>query len=143
MFNVIRSCCLALAMLVWIASTGSTETTHHIPDAAVVAGVGQRRKRPSTKKDDSQLSPDPLNANRGTERGQRALDRSLREYGPGRSVLIDRHGTIIAGNKTYERAKQLDIPVQVVKSDGTTLICRAARGSGPWNRSTRPCARGG
>ena len=42
--------------------------------------------------------------------------------GPGRSVLIDRHGTIIAGNKTYERAKQLDIPVQVVKSDGTTLI---------------------
>ena len=79
MFDIIRSCCLALAMLVWVARTESTETTHHIPDAAVVASVGQRRRRPSTKKDDSQLSPDPLNANRATERGQRALDRSLRE----------------------------------------------------------------
>jgi DNA modification methylase len=74
------------------------------------------------KKGDSQLSLDPLNANRGTERGQRELDRSLREYGTGRSVLVDRNGVIIAGNKTYERAKQLNIPIRVVKSDGTTLI---------------------
>ncbi len=70
----------------------------------------------------SDLTPDPQNANRGTARGREALAKSLQEYGPGRAVLIDRHNTIIAGNKTYERAKQLNIPVRVAKSDGTTLI---------------------
>ena len=40
------------------------------------------------------LAADPHNANRGTDRGREALARSLRDYGPGRSVLIDRHGTI-------------------------------------------------
>ena len=85
MLDIIRSCGLALALLVWVATTIATK--HHLPDAAVVAGLGHRRKRASTKKTDPRLSPNRLNANRGTERGQRALDRSLREYGPGRSVL--------------------------------------------------------
>ena len=35
------------------------------------------------------LQPDSHNANRGTERGRAALERSLREYGAGRAVLID------------------------------------------------------
>jgi hypothetical protein len=33
-----------------------------------------------------------------------------------------RHGYVIAGNKTVEQAKALQIPLQVVKSDGTYLI---------------------
>jgi DNA modification methylase len=68
------------------------------------------------------LTPDPQNANRGTDRGRAALERSLREYGPGRAVLIDRHGRIIAGNKTVEQAKRLHIPLHVVKTDGHQLI---------------------
>jgi putative transposase len=68
------------------------------------------------------LTPDPHNANRGTVRGREALDRSLREYGAGRAVLIDRHGCVIAGNKTVEQAKRLNIPLRVVKTDGTHLI---------------------
>src|SRR5262245_21523444 len=40
------------------------------------------------------LVPDSRNANRGTDRGRAALERSLREYGPGRAVLIDRQGRI-------------------------------------------------
>ena len=68
------------------------------------------------------LTPDPQNANRGTERGREALAQSLREFGPGRAVLIDRHGNIIAGNKTVEEAKRLNIPLQVVKTDGDVLI---------------------
>ena len=70
----------------------------------------------------SDLSFDPQNANRGTERGRAALLKSLREYGVGRAVLIDRHGSIIAGNKTVEQARHLDIPLRVVKTDGTHLI---------------------
>jgi DNA methylase len=65
---------------------------------------------------------DPQNANLGTSRGRHALERSLREYGAGRAVLIDRHGTVIAGNKTVQQAKALKIPLQVVKTDGTHLI---------------------
>ncbi len=57
------------------------------------------------------LQSDPHNANRGTDRGREALTRSLREYGAGRAVLIDRHGTVIAGNKTVEEAKRLNIPL--------------------------------
>src|SRR5437870_3156686 len=67
------------------------------------------------------LKPDPHNANRGTDRGRAALERSLREYGVGRAVLIDRHGGIIAGNKTVEQAKRLNIPLRVVKTDGHHL----------------------
>lgn len=68
------------------------------------------------------LNPDPLNANRGTDRGREALARSLREYGAGRAVLIDRHGRIIAGNKTVEQAKRLSIPLRVVQTDGHHLV---------------------
>jgi hypothetical protein len=68
------------------------------------------------------LKPDPLNANRGTDRGREALERSLRDFGPGRAVLIDRHGSIIAGNKTVEQAKRLNIPLRVIKTDGRHLI---------------------
>jgi DNA modification methylase len=68
--------------------------------------------------------PDPFNANRGTPRGREALDWSLREFGLGRSILIDRHGVILAGNKTVERAQALElhVPVRVVRTDGTELI---------------------
>ena len=68
------------------------------------------------------LIPDPQNTNRGTARGREALARSLREYGAGRAVLIDRDGRIIAGNKTVEQANALGLRLRVVKTDGTDLI---------------------
>ena len=68
------------------------------------------------------LTADPRNANRGTARGRDALDRSLREFGPARSIVIDRTGTIIAGHKTVERATRLGIPLRVVQTDGRHLI---------------------
>ena len=46
------------------------------------------------------LQPDPLNANRGTDRGREALRRSLRTYGAGRSIVIDKRGRILGGHKT-------------------------------------------
>ncbi len=48
----------------------------------------------------SDLSPDLRNANLGTERGHAMLERSLQETGAGRSILVDKHGKVIAGNKT-------------------------------------------
>ena len=85
--------------------------------------AGQRRRDGSTTpRNLGDLTPDPHNANRGTDRGRAALERSLREYGAGRAVLIDRQGRIIAGNKTVEQAKELNIPLRVIKTDGQHLI---------------------
>jgi hypothetical protein len=70
----------------------------------------------------SDLTPDSNNANLGTARGREALADSLREFGPGRAVLIDRHGQIIAGNKTVAEAQRLNIPLRVIKTDGHHLI---------------------
>ena len=47
----------------------------------------------------SELVPDPMNANKGTERGAYMVRRSLEKLGAGRSVLVDKHGVLIAGNK--------------------------------------------
>ena len=60
-------------------------------------------KRPSTRARQTpiqsldDLKPDPLNANRGTDRGREALRRSLHTYGAGRSIVIDKRGRILGG----------------------------------------------
>jgi hypothetical protein len=71
----------------------------------------------------SDLKPDQRNANKGTERGAYMLEHSLREYGAGRSILIDRDGNIVAGNKTAEEAAALGLEeVIVVPTDGRQLV---------------------
>jgi DNA modification methylase len=71
----------------------------------------------------SDLTPDGRNANKGTKKGAKLIQESLRAYGAGRSVLIDKNGAIIAGNKTVENAKAIGLKdVIVVPSDGTKLI---------------------
>jgi len=67
--------------------------------------------------------PDPKNANRGTARGLKVLDNSVGQYGAGRSLLADRNGTLIAGNKTQDRL--IDHGIEdaiVVESDGTKAV---------------------
>lgn len=69
------------------------------------------------------VAPDPANANRGTERGAAALERSLRELGAGRSILLDKHGVAIAGNKTLQKAAELGFDeLLIVPTDGRQLV---------------------
>lgn len=69
------------------------------------------------------LVPDARNANKGTERGLRMLEDSLREDGAGRGILLDRNGNVIAGNKTLESAVDLGFSeVIVVPVDGKQLV---------------------
>lgn len=56
------------------------------------------------------------------ERNKSIIENSLKEYGAGRSILLDADDTIIAGNGTYEQAQKLGIPVKIIETDGTTLI---------------------
>lgn len=70
-----------------------------------------------------ELVPDDKNANKGTEKGRKALDKSLHKYGAGRSILIDKNNRIIAGNKTAEQAEVVGIDdVVIVETDGTKLV---------------------
>ncbi len=68
------------------------------------------------------IRPDDRNANVGTERGQYMVAHSLEQYGAGRSILVDKHGKIVAGNKTHQAAVEMGLDVQIVESDGRSLV---------------------
>ena len=71
----------------------------------------------------SALTPDDRNANKGTQRGTGMLEDSLRKYGAGRSILTDKNGRIIAGNKTAEGAASIGLDEAiVVRTDGNRLV---------------------
>jgi hypothetical protein len=72
--------------------------------------------------DYSSIQPDRKNANKGTERGRYMVEASLRETGAGRSILLDKDGRIIAGNKTFEAASDIGLPVRIVQTDGSELV---------------------
>lgn len=70
----------------------------------------------------SDLTPDTANANKGTERGRYMVEASLTETGAGRSIVADKDGRIIAGNKTLEAWAGMGGAVKVVETDGHELV---------------------
>lgn len=69
------------------------------------------------------LIQDDRNLNKGTERGQQLIEKSLREFGAGRSILLDKNNRIIAGNKTHKNAELAGLDdVIIVETDGTKLV---------------------
>lgn len=68
------------------------------------------------------LRPDATNANKGTARGRGMVEASLRETGAGRSILADKAGRIIAGNKTLEAWADIGGEIEVVRTDGKKLV---------------------
>ena len=78
-----------------------------------------------TKKIDTlaDLTPDGENFNKHTEFGTKLLEDSLRKFGAGRSILVDKDGNIIAGNGVVETAAGIGMDdVVVVQTDGTKLV---------------------
>ena len=73
--------------------------------------------------DIQELVQDQHNFNKGTAQGEKLMQKSLTELGAGRSILIDKDGNIIAGNKTQKAAIAAGIQkVRVIESDGSELI---------------------
>lgn len=71
----------------------------------------------------NELIPDDLNANKGTEYGEHLIDKSFRELGAGRSVLLDKNNRLIAGNKSTLKCAEIGIEdVIIVETDGTKLV---------------------
>lgn len=71
----------------------------------------------------SDLIPDNKNFNKGTDLGNSLIKKSLEHFGAGRSILIDKHNNIIAGNKSVENAIAIGMDdLQIVESDGSKII---------------------
>ncbi len=69
------------------------------------------------------LVPDNKNANKGTQYGQHLIENSLRKFGAGRSILIDKNNRIIAGNKTVENAGSIGLDdVIIVETTGDKVV---------------------
>ena len=70
-----------------------------------------------------ELEQDLHNFNKGTEAGQQLMERSFKELGAGRSILLDRNGNIIAGNKSQKAAIAAGIKrVRVIETTGDELV---------------------
>ena len=73
--------------------------------------------------DINELTQDQHNFNKGTAKGKKLMNKSLKELGAGRSILLDKNGNIIAGNKTQLAAIEAGITkVRVIESTGDELV---------------------
>lgn len=78
------------------------------------------------------LKFDRDNARRHPERNREVLEKSLKELGAARSIVIDEDGVVLAGNATVEAATKVGLEkVQVIDADGETVIAVRRRGLTP------------
>lgn len=71
----------------------------------------------------SDLRFDDKNMNAHTAKGMGMLEKSLQQFGAGRSILIDKNNRIIGGNGVVEAAGNIGLEdVQIVESDGKKII---------------------
>ena len=69
------------------------------------------------------IIPDSHNFNAGTEKGREMIEKSFRELGAGRSILLDKNNRIIAGNKSQQAAIAAGITkVRIVDTDGDEIV---------------------
>ena len=69
------------------------------------------------------LKFDNKNFNNHTEYGMSLLEKSLRENGAGRSILLDKDNNIIAGNGIVEVAGQIGLnKVKIVETTGDEIV---------------------
>ena len=70
----------------------------------------------------SDLTPDDKNYNKGTQFGNSLIEKSLRKFGAGRSILLDKNNRIIAGNKTIENAYTIGLDDVLVVENVSVLV---------------------
>lgn len=70
-----------------------------------------------------ELIPDDHNFNKGTEFGAYLMEKSFREFGAGRSILLDKNNRVIAGNKSLQTAAEIGLEdVIVVETTGSQIV---------------------
>lgn len=74
------------------------------------------------EKEEVEITFDQRNYRKHSKKNKDLIKKSLEELGAGRSVLLDKENSLVAGNGVFEQAKALGIPVRVVETDGSELI---------------------
>jgi len=88
-----------------------------------MAEQGAGRRPADTIMHIGDLTPDHANARKHNPRNIGMLVESLQEVGAARSIVIDEHGRVLAGNGTIDAAAQAGIErVVVVDADGETIV---------------------
>lgn len=73
--------------------------------------------------DIKELKFDEHNFNRHNDEGMSLLEKSIKENGLGRSILLDKDNNIVGGNGVTEKAIELGkTKVRIIETDGSELI---------------------
>lgn len=81
-----------------------------------------RKRAPKRKAAVPDLRPDPENPNLGTKRGLELLETSFEQFGAMRSAVAAADGVVLAGNKSFETAKEKGFKIREIESDGKTFF---------------------
>lgn len=68
------------------------------------------------------IKQDSRNYRIHTDQNKELIRKSLEDCGAGRSILVDKNDRIIAGNGIFEQAQALNIPTEIIETDGKKLI---------------------
>ena len=68
------------------------------------------------------ISFDKRNYRKHSDKNKSLINKSLKECGAGRSIVIDNEDNIIAGNGIYEQAQKLGLKTKVIETDGSELV---------------------
>jgi ParB-like chromosome segregation protein Spo0J len=73
------------------------------------------------------LQTDPANLRAHDERNARGIESSLRRFGAGRSIVIDGHGVVVAGNGTIEAARRAGMAEVLIVDPGPGQVVAVRR----------------
>lgn len=68
------------------------------------------------------INQDKRNYRKHSDKNKALINKSLKECGAGRSILIDNENNIIAGNGVFEQSQKLGLKTKIVETDGTELV---------------------
>lgn len=68
------------------------------------------------------ITLDKRNYRKHSKENLSLIEKSMRDCGMGRSILIDNEDNIIAGNGAYQTAEKLGVPVKIIETDGSELV---------------------
>lgn len=65
---------------------------------------------------------DKRNYRKHSDKNKELINKSLKECGAGRSIVIDKENNIIAGNGIFEQAQKLGLKTKIIETDGSELV---------------------
>lgn len=68
------------------------------------------------------INYDKQNYRKHNDKNKSLINKSLKECGAGRSIVIDNEDNIIAGNGIYEQAQKLGMKTKIIETDGNELV---------------------